>query len=251
MTGALSLLFMERPLPVSTFSLGRRLAVSQDLYFNRFGVHAVFFTRDPNNDAGKYGASVRVITNPIRSNGGVAHLGFSLVRETLDKETRYRTRPESHVTNIRLVDTGEYLDVEHRNILGVELAGARGGFTARLEGFVSQWERVDSRENEFYGAYLELGHFLTGQEFRYRDGKFVRPQIENGARAWEVGVRVSWVDLDDQDVRGGIQKNLGFALNWYPRRNVRAQFNLIYYDAARDAGDENGWIAQTRIQLNW
>jgi phosphate-selective porin OprO/OprP len=155
------------------------------------------------------------------------------------------------VTNIRLVDTGEYLDVEHRNILGVELAGARGGFTARLEGFVSQWERVDSRENEFYGAYLELGHFLTGQEFRYRDGKFVRPQIENGARAWEVGVRVSWVDLDDQDVRGGIQKNLGFALNWYPRRNVRAQFNLIYYDAARDAGDENGWIAQTRIQLNW
>ena len=43
----------------------------------------------------------------------------------------------------------------------------------------------------------------------------------------------------------------GGALNWYPRRNLRAQFNLIYYDAERDTGDESGWIAQTRIQLSW
>ena len=59
------------------------------------------------------------------------------------------------------------------------------------------------------------------------------------------------IDLDDGEVQGGIQKNLGLALNWYPRSNLRAQFNLIYYDAERDTGDETGWIAQTRVQLSW
>ena len=251
MTGATSLLFMERPLPVATFSLARRLAISQDLYFNKFGVHGVFFTQDPNNDAGKYGASVRVITNPIRSDGGIAHLGFSLVHEKMDRAARYRTRPESHVTDIRLVDTGDYSDVNYQSILGVEVAGALGGFTGRLEGFASRWDRENSVENTFYGAYLEIGHFFTGQEFRYRDGKFVRPKIAEGERAWEAGIRASWVDLDDGEVQGGIQKNLGLALNWYPRSNLRAQFNLIYYDAERDTGDETGWIAQTRVQLSW
>jgi phosphate-selective porin OprO/OprP len=251
MTGVLSLLFMERPLPVTTFSLARRLAIGQDLYFRKFGVHAVIFTKDPNNNAGKRGVAIRVIANPVRSDSGIAHVGFSFVREEMDRAARYRTRPESHVTDIRLVDTGLYDDIEYQNILGVEVAGARGALSGRIEAFASRWEREGSVENDFYGAYIEIGHFLTGQNFRYRDGKFVRPRIEKGSRAWEVGIRASWVDLNDQDIRGGIQKNLGLALNFYPRRNFRAMFNVIYYDAERDHGDEEGWIAQTRIQFNW
>jgi phosphate-selective porin OprO/OprP len=251
MTGTLSQLFMERPLPVTTFSLARRLAVGQDLYFKKFGVHAVFFTKDPNNNAGKRGVSIRVITNPVRSDSGIAHLGFSFVREEMDREARYRTLPESHVTDIRLVDTGLYDDIEYQSILGIEVAGALGALSGRIEAFASRWEREGSLENDFYGAYIEIGHFLTDHDFRYKDGKFLRPRIEKGSRAWEVGIRASWVDLNDKSVRGGIQKNLGLALNFYPRRNFRAMLNVIYYDAERDRGDEEGWIAQTRIQFNW
>lgn len=251
MTGALSLLFMERSLPVTTFSMRRRLAIGQDLFFRKFGVHAVIFTKDPNNDAGKRGASIRVIANPVRSDNGVAHVGLSFVREKIDREARYRTRPESHVTDIRLIDTGLHDDVEYQNILGVEVAGARGPISGRIEAFASRWEREGSLENDFYGAYIEIGYVLTGQDFRYQEGKFVRPQIEEGSKAWEVGIRASWVDLNDQDIRGGEQRNLGRALNFYPRRNFRAMFNVIYYDAERDHGDEEGWIAQTRVQFNW
>lgn len=251
MTSSLAQLFMESALPVTTFSLARRLGVGQDLYFKKAGLHGVAFTRDPNNDAGEYGVSLRVVTNPVRSDGGIAHLGFSVIHEKVDQVARFRTRPESHVTDIRLVDTGEVSDVEYQSIVGVELAGAMGGFTARLEGFVSQWDRDNAANNTFYGAYLELGHFFTGQNFRYRNGKFVRPEIAEGERAWETGVRLSWVDLNDNDVRGGIQKNAGAALNWYPFLNTRLQFNLIYYDVERDTGDESGWIAQTRLQWNW
>lgn len=66
MTSSLSHLFMEEPLPVSAFSLSRRLAVGYDHDWRRFGVHSMLFTRDPNNDAGKYGWALRVFTKPIR-----------------------------------------------------------------------------------------------------------------------------------------------------------------------------------------
>jgi phosphate-selective porin OprO/OprP len=251
MTGSLSLLFMERPLPVTTFSMNRRLAVGQNLVFGKFGVHGMFFAKDPNNDAGKRGASIRVIANPIRRDNGIAHVGFSLLREDMDRETRYRTRPESHVTDIRLVDTDLYNDVEHRNILGVEVAGAQGSTSGRIEAFASRWEREGSLDNDFYGAYIEIAHFLTGQDFRYRDGKFLRPQLEKGSKAWEVGIRASWVDLNHNDIRGGEQKNLGMVLNYYTRRKFCAMLNVLYYDAQRDYGDEEGWIVQTRVRFNW
>ncbi len=80
MTSSLSQMFMERPLPVTTFSLRRRLAVSYDLDRGRWGMHGMFFTRDPNNDAGKYGWAFRLITKPIRGPEKIGHVGFSLVR---------------------------------------------------------------------------------------------------------------------------------------------------------------------------
>jgi phosphate-selective porin OprO/OprP len=251
MTSSLSVIFMERPLPVTAFSLARRLSVSQDFYFKKFGIHGVFFTKDPNNDAGKYGASVRIFANPTLNENSITHLGLSLVREKMDRDARYSTRPESHVTDIRLVDTGSYPDIRYQNIAVVEIAGARGGFTLRSEGFASQWQRNVDEDNWFYGAYLEMGYFLTGQEFRYRHGKFVTPAIARGSNALELGLRASWVDLNDRKIRGGAQTNLGVALNWYIHDKIRAQCNILYYDAQRDQGDERGWIAQTRLQIHW
>lgn len=58
---------------MSAFSLSRRLAVGYDHDWRRFGVHSMFFTRDPNNDAGKYGWALRVFTKPIRGSDKIAH----------------------------------------------------------------------------------------------------------------------------------------------------------------------------------
>jgi phosphate-selective porin OprO/OprP len=250
MTGSVSQLFMEFPLPVSTFSLARRLGVSQDYYTERWGIHGMLFTRDPNNDAGKHGWSFRTFFNPTRKDSGVAHLGFSAVREKIDSATRLRTRPESHITDVRLVDTGEFDDVRYRNIFGLEAAGSTGPFSGRIEVFKSTWERAGERKNEYYGAYLEAGYFLTGQRFRYRQGRFVRPEI-GGSRAWEIGARLSWIDLDDVDVQGGEQLNLGLALNYYLRQDLRIQGNLLRIRTKNVPDHVRSWIVQARIQFNW
>jgi phosphate-selective porin OprO/OprP len=250
MTSSLSLLFMERPLPVTTFSMRRRLAVSYDIDRGRWGMHGMFFGRDPNNDAGKYGGAFRLITKPIRGPKQVGHIGLSLISEKMDREARYRTLPESHVTDFRLVDTGVFDDVQYQHTVGIELAGGKDASSMRLELFRSRWDREAGRRNTFNGAYLEIGHFLTGQNFNYKKGKFVRPNLEPGARAWEIGLRASWVDLNDRDVRGGEQWNFGAALNYYRRPDLRFMFNLLRFKTDSVAGDDRGWILQTRVQFN-
>lgn len=250
MTSSLSQLFMEDPLPVSAFSLSRRLAVSYDENWRRFGLHGMAFTRDPNNDAGKYGWAFRAYTEPIRGFEQIGHIGFSWVSEKMDREARYRTRPESNITNIRLVDTGVYADVQYQHVFGTEIAGGLGATSMKLELFGARWERDGGVQNHFKGAYLELGRFLTGQSFNYKGGRFLRPVMEPGSRAWEIGFRASWVDLTDKDVQGGEQLNLGAALNYYARPDLRFQFNLLHFRTDTIAGDDAGWILQGRLQYN-
>jgi phosphate-selective porin OprO/OprP len=250
MTSSLSQLFMEDPLPVSAFSLSRRFAVSYDENWRRFGLHGMAFTRDPNNDAGKYGWAIRAYTEPIRGFEQIGHIGFSWVSEKMDREARYRTRPESNITEIRLVDTGMYADVQYQHVFGAEIAGGLGANSMKLELFRARWERDGGVQNHFKGAYLELGRFLTGQNFNYKGGRFLRPVLEPGSKAWEIGFRASWVDLTDKDVRGGEQLNLGAALNYYVRPDLRFQFNLLHFRTDTIAGDDTGWILQGRLQYN-
>jgi phosphate-selective porin len=250
MTSSLSQLFMERPLPVTAFSLKRRLAVSHDVDRGRWGIHSMLFSRDPNNHAGKYGWAFRLFAKPIYGPKYIGHLGFSLVSEKMDREARYLTLPESHVTDFRLVDTSLYDDVQYQHTAGLELAGEVDTYSLRLEVFRSRWDRDAGRRNTFNGAYLEAGHFLTGQNFSYKKGKFVRPQLEPGAHAWEIGLRASWADLNNRDIHGGEQINFGAALNYYRRPNLRFMFNLLRFRTDSVAGDDRGWILQGRVQFN-
>jgi len=248
-TGSLSQMFMEAPLPVTSFSLSQRLSVSYDLSRKRSFVHAMVFGKDLNSDLGDYGVAARAVFSPYRSEKGIWHIGGSVVLESIDDFTSLSSRPESHVTDIHLLDTGEYYDVEERRAYSTEWAGASGPFTGRLELFRTDWKRSDGENNRFRGAYWEVGYFLTGQHYRYRLGKFIRPALTGSGPAWELAMRLSWTDLNDGDVNGGEQRNAGFALNMYPRPNIRGQFNLIQVNSDQQGGD--GLLFQARIQLNW
>ena len=248
-TGSLSQLFMEDPLPVAAFSVANRLAVTYAWSDAHKGFNATLFGHDMNHDRGGKGFAGRAYFSPYRSKDAIWHFGGSWVRESLDEPDRLRTRPESHVTDQRLVSTGRVGDVDHRTTFSLEMAGAKNSGTGRIEFFMTEWDRGQSPDNRFVGAYWEIGYMLTGQSFRYRQGKFVRPLLEHGRSAWELAARFSWVDLDDKDIQGGAERNFGVGVNWYPRPNLRGMFNLIQVDT--DNPGEDGPLAQIRLQLNW
>lgn len=248
-TGSLSRLFMEEPLVVSAFTLSDRLGLSYDVHKHRGGGHLVVFSRSTDNENFKSGMAARGYFNPTRSDNGLWHIGASFYRQKIGDGARISTRPESHVTDIRLVDTGQYSDVSHQTRLGIELAGAAGTVTGRIEAMLTEWKRHDGSTNRFAGAYLEAGFSPSGLPFRYRDGKFLRPQIGAGESAWEMAVRFSWIDLNSDDVQGGREFNSGLAINYYPVARLRVQFNAIVVNS--DRPDSDGWFVQGRLQYNW
>jgi len=248
-TSSLSISFMERPLPVDAFTLQRRLGIGWDTHLRKLGANITVFAGDPNENVGSHGWAARGYFNPTRSKFHVIHIGGSVMQLSSDGDAQISSRPESYVTNTRLVDTGVWPAVDIASALGLELAGARGPITFKSEYYRTQWSRNDASSPKFRGWYAEASWFLTGERAHYREGKFIRPNILSDKGAWQVAFRFSTIDLNDEDVEGGTEKNLSFGINWYSKTHWRFMANVIKVNADDGPyGEQNPWIIQSRAQ---
>lgn len=248
-TSSLSISFMERPLPVLAFTLQRRMGLGWDTHFKKLGANITVFAGDPNEGVGSQGWAARGYFNPTRGMFHVIHIGGSFMQLSSDDDARIYARPESHVTNTRLIDTGTWVDVGTSSALGLELAGSRGPVMFRSEFYRTEWTRSAGDNPRFKGWYAEASWFLTGEKAHYREGKFIRPNIQNENGAWEVALRFSTVNLNDEDIQGGTEKNLAFGINWYSRAHWRLMANVIKVHAEDGPfGEQKPWITQLRAQ---
>ena len=83
-TSSLSIPFMERPLPITAFTLTRRLGIGWDAHFRKMGANATLFTRDPNKGVGSQGWAARSYVNPSREKHHVIHIGASFMQLSSD-----------------------------------------------------------------------------------------------------------------------------------------------------------------------
>ena len=255
-TSRISRTFMEEPLPAEAFGLGRRLALGWDLNKKKGGVHVTLFGPDLNGSIGDSGYAGRVYFNPTRSRFSLFHVGASYVSENMSRKTRFYSHPESRVTDERLVDTQIFEDVSRQQIGVIELAGAKESFKFQGEFFRAKWDRVSNENPVFKGFYMQASWILTGETFKYAQGKFLRVRPQNPRGAWEAAVRFSIIDLNDQDITGGEEKNLTLAVNWYaPGNQFRVMSNLIFVRTdvwnVEDSEDESPTIIQLRAQFHW
>lgn len=251
-TSRLSRTFQEVPLPADAFGLGRRLGAGWDLHYKKVGVHLTAFGQDLNDSIGKFGYGARFYLNPSKTVFNMFHVGLSAVQEKMDRDARFRAYPETRVTDIRLVDTGRQSEVDQQSIAGVEMAWARKSYSFRSEYFVAAWDRSKQKDTRFDGFYIQANWAITGEPFKYAQGKFLRIRPENPYGAFEVAIRYSYLDLNDQDIFGGEQRNSSIALNWYgPGNQLRIQSSLIHYNTDEAAGNEDDYVVQLRVQLHW
>jgi len=251
-TSRISRTFMEEPLPAEAFGLGRRLGLGWDLHKPKGGIHVTVFGPDLNGSIGDSGYAGRAYFNPTRTRFSVFHVGASLLSENMSRKTRFFSHPESRVTSERLVDTGIFDDISQQNIAVLEVAGARESFMFRGEFFRAKWDRNTAKDPVFKGFYAQASWVLTGETYRYTQGKFVRIRPQNPRGAWEVAVRFSRVDLNSEGIFGGEENNLTGALNWYaPGNQFRVMANVIFVRTDEHAGNESPTIIQLRAQFHW
>lgn len=211
------------------------------------------------------------------NNGGVASSGTNT--PSTNQLARYRARPNSQLTDVRFVDTGSFA-ARSDSVLGVEAAaifkglylageaqwlkadGYRAGDTAAgLDAFTGGNLAVVPVGNPgFFGAYGEIGYFLTGETRGYKHGegvwnrtKVLNPVNKGGSGAFQVAARFEYLDLDDDDLilgptnnfttgtstlataasrlgRGGKQMSYLLGLNWQPIDYIRVMLNYGHVD---------------------
>lgn len=244
--------FLETGLPTA-FAEGRRMGVAYQLSAPKYVAMASIYGDEPNGAVEGTGAVGRGVWIPVNSGGKVAHLGGSISRsEPEDGTVRFRIRPESHVTDDRILDTGTISNVDSVLRAGLEAAVALDRFSAQAEYIRSDLSRSQGAPDlTFDGWYAYVSVFLTPDRRSYsaKDGFFGKVSPNGRGGAWEVALRYSTADATDEDVLGGSADAWTAALNWYPNDYIRFMLNYSMADSDEVAGDDDPNVLQVRMQI--
>jgi phosphate-selective porin OprO/OprP len=214
----------------------------------------------------KYTVGARVTALPLYEDEGqrLVHVGLGywggeIVQDQLRDRARPLLRNAPGFAVPVLVDTGEVPGSKQYTI-APEFAMVLGSLTVQAEyagQFLTHATPAGGQDQGtvfYHGGYVEGLYFLTGehQDYGRREGVFGRVVPRNdlhwkkgdcyrGCGAWQVGVRFSYVDLDDKAIQGGRVYDWTAGLNWYLNPNMKVQLNYIA-EHRNTPGVTPGWI---------
>ncbi len=250
MTSSKYITFTERGLP-HLFTPGRAIGLGVERGGNNWSINAGLFGEgidgaSGTNDEG-YAITGRSTYAPILDNQQHLHLGASASYRnsgSLDAIS-FSDRPESHLTNTREVSTGSFNTDSNVRVVG-EAAYTYGPLSLQSEYYYVDIDRNGAAPDlNFSGYYVEGSWFLTNDMRNYDGSKGsygkVKPNSivgKGGIGAWQLAVRFSSVDLNDEDINGGDAQNFSLGLNWYATNNIRMSANYVnVLDVVGGAGD--------------
>jgi phosphate-selective porin OprO and OprP len=247
-----NLVFLEAGL-VTAAAEGRRMGVAYQVSGPRYVAMASIYGDEPNAAVEGTGVIARGVWLPIDTGERVVHVGGSVSKSRADDGiVRIRVRPDSHVTDDRILDTGVIRNVDSGIRAGLEGAVKLDRFSAQAEYVRSDLSRsAGSPDLTFDGWYAYASYFLTPDNRAYesKEGHFGKVSPKRKGGAWEVALRYATVDLTDQDVLGGSANAWTAALNWYPNDYLRFMANFSKVDSDEVAGNDDPNVFHVRMQI--
>jgi len=280
-------LFIERALP-NIFAPSRNTGV---------GVHNAFFEkrmtagmgvfRDSDDfglgeGGGNWAFTGRLTGLPYydEENHRLVHVGmWGSYRNNELEDFRLRARPEVHLAG-RYIDTFDQIGaVDSVGLFGAEVGTIIGPFSASAEYMLQMLSREDAGADDatMQGGYIQAGYILTGESREYKTDTGIYGAVKpkknfqigegGGIGAWELALRYSFLDLDDDDIDGGREDNITAGVNWFLNPNMRISMNYVHAWVDRDEdvivdegtddeetfpaidGNFDGFV--TRFQVTW
>jgi len=258
-------IFMEEALSVA-FTPGRNTGgMFSNTFFDDRVTVAVGAFSNCTNDSNFWGAggqanlTGRVTWLPWYREGGrkLFHVGISATQQWRndDDYVRFQQKPEYNMADI-IADTGPIASESQVGGLG-EFAINYGSLSAQLEMSFQYQNTPGPLNNHFKGAYVQTSYLLTGEHRPYdmKKGIFGRLHPDHpfnfkrgGWGAWEIGLRASYLDFHDYDVRGGYMNELGVALNWYLNSVLRIGVDYLH-NHKNSHGNSSIFAIRTQIHF--
>lgn len=247
--------FVERSLPTN-LATGYGLGVGYQHTGERHTFTASAYGQPVDEDGidEGLGTGARLAYTPMRTDTGLLHLGIAGAWEEAPDASdtlRLRARPESHVTDVRLVDTGTLTGVEDLTRAGLEAAWVQGPFSLQGEAIRVDVNRRQDPDYSATGWYVFGSWFLTGESRPYKEGEFGRLKPGGDGGAWEVALRYSTLDFDDAGVAGGTEDNLTLGVNYYVTSHFRFMGNYTRVESTREGVDDDPGILQFRMAYDF
>ncbi|MGH9626130.1 MAG: OprO/OprP family phosphate-selective porin [Bryobacteraceae bacterium] len=248
--------FMERALP-SAFVRSDRIGFKLSEHGLNWSAAAGAFSQSVSGNEYNSGiaGAVRATFAPAHDRRHLLHIGASLnYRFPGGSGTvRFRSRPESHITNVRLIDTDRITGVDHFQVYGAEAAAARGPIEAQGEYIDTQAARTALPELNFSGWYAQASWFITGESraafYDVSTGTFGRVIPRYALGAVELAVRYSTLDLSNRDIRGGTESDITAGINWYPNGWLRFSANYVSVGSKRAGISDDPNVFELRGQV--
>jgi phosphate-selective porin OprO/OprP len=146
-----------------------------------------------------------------------------------DRTLRLRSRPELNIAPY-FVETESFAAHDTRMVQG-EVYYRPGPWLFGTEYFVQRVNALDVPDPLFHGGDAVASWLITGETRRYNTagGYFLsvspkRTVLQGGAGAWEVLLRLSYIDLEDGAIQGGRFWRLTPMVNWYLTDQLRLEF---------------------------
>ncbi len=188
------------------------------------------------------------------------HLGVGYsYRKPENKIYNVASRPEAHL-ELKYINTENIQNVDNINLANFEAAFVSGPLSFQgeyLTATVNNNIEATFKKYNFESYYGQLSYYITGESKNYK-GSYegfdrVKPKKnfggkDKGTGAWEVALRYSSSDLNNNDVLGGQQSDITLGLNWYLNPVTRIMINHVWANI-KDKG--NASILQGRIQIDF
>ena len=234
--------FIERA-SLNAFTPDRRVGFSVANWHKNWRIFGGIFGQgvedvDETGVSEQLGYNFRLTAAPLLVKDNVIHLGASMahVRPSAGSDTvKFSSRPESHVTMNKFLNTGKIGDLRSWDAYGLEFAAVKGPVLLQSEYTWVNVNRLDLIPRvRLSGYYAYIAWRVTGENRPYNS--------EEGEVGWrtipknkklgtiELAARYSNTDMNDTaaEVFGGKEQNITFAANWFPYANLKISLNYIH-----------------------
>ena len=186
----------------------------------------------------------RVTAGRMQANGVGLHVGGSLSLRNGDYD---RIAPRPGMKDVDRIPLAVF-DADQQAVVALEAMTTRGPFHAQAEFYYSDYRGGDI-DGEGYGAYVQAGWFLTGEQRNYRPkwGLWA-PTLYSGKSIFEVFARASYTYGDSKQSSSNSLQLFTVGGSWYWRQ-FRVSLNGLYSKVDEGINDEDSGLAITaRVQ---